>query len=87
MTARRARHSVHATLKANSRVNSFQHGLTSLQVLPAAQQPEYDALAAGFVEHFQPSGLEEKRLVQILTHAEWNQRRYRALEEVRRRSR
>jgi hypothetical protein len=67
--------------KANSRMNSFQHGLTSLQVFPAAQQPEYDALAAGFAEHFQPNGIEEERLVAILVHAEWNQRRYRALEE------
>jgi hypothetical protein len=51
------------------------------KVFPAERQEEYDSLAQGFREEFQPATPEQERLLDMMVHAAWNLRRLHELHE------
>jgi Fe2+ or Zn2+ uptake regulation protein len=63
--------------KARSSQNSTRHGLRSAEIrlLPWEKQSDYDAVVAGWNEHWQPEDFQEDKLVKALIYNDWMHRR------------
>jgi hypothetical protein len=68
--------------KQKSACNRLQHGFCSTSpLLPGDDPAAYDALLAELTAWFEPSGLDEQRLVREMADAEWRLRRVRVYQQ------
>ena len=69
--------------KARSSRNALRHGLASDQiVLDTESEADFQALLAGYLDHYQPADPIEQTLVEEAAVAAWRLRRIRTLETV-----
>jgi hypothetical protein len=67
--------------RARSSQNALSHGLSSVNVVIAGENPaEFAALRASYIERFQPTGYVESELADTMAAARWRLRRINRIE-------